>query len=82
VSSITSAYFDYKTAEKGEPVIVSAPLQKYSRKFLDRAATETGVLKKPCVHNEPLSENCSAIGQMLIDYGVLRDKIRALTGKK
>ena len=75
-ASATGAYFDYLTAEKAEGVVIVPPMQEYTPEFLAKAAVETDFLKEPCLHDAPL-DDCSALGQMLIDYGVLRDKIRA-----
>ena len=75
-ASATGAYFDYLTAEKTEGVVIVPPMQEYSPEFLAKAAVETEFLKEPCSH-DTVSDECSALGQMLVDYGVLRDKIRA-----
>ena len=75
-ASATGAYFDYLTAEKAEGVVIVPPMQEYTPEFLAKAAVETDFLKEPCPH-DTVSDECSALGQMLIDYGVLRDKIRA-----
>ena len=75
-ASATGAYFDYLTAEKAEGVVIVPPIQEYTPEFLAKAAVETEFLKEPCSHDD-VSDECSALGQMLIDYGVLRDKIRA-----
>ena len=75
-ASTAGAYFDYLTAEKAEGVIIVPPIQEYTPEFLGKAASESEYLKEPCRH-DLVNEKCSALGQMLIDYGVLRDKIRA-----
>ena len=74
VSSITSAYFNYKTAEKGETVVVTPPVVEYSDDLMTKAADELDFMKRPCPR-DVVSDDCSAISRMIIDYGDLRAKI-------
>tara|TARA_R100000152_G_C6733149_1_gene157585 strand:- start:151 stop:609 length:459 start_codon:yes stop_codon:yes gene_type:complete len=75
-ASSAGAYFDYKTSEKAEPVIVTPPTAEYSSEFMMRAALELEYLKRPCAKDEP-SDTCSTLGRMILDYGDLRAKIKA-----
>ena len=75
-ASSVGAYFDYKTLEKVEPVIVTPPTVQYSSEFMMRAALELEYLKPPCAADEP-SDTCSTLGRMILDYGDLRAKIKA-----
>ncbi len=75
-ASSAGAYFDYKTSEKAEPVIVTPPIVEYNPEFMMRAALELEYLKPPCAKDEP-SDACSTLGRMIIDYGDLREKIKA-----
>lgn len=76
VSTVASAYWDYKTAKKTEPNLIVPPTVKYSAEFLAQAATELKYMKPPCVVDTP-SASCSALGRMVLDYGNLRAKIDA-----
>ena len=74
IGSVTSAYFDYKTSEKGEPIIVTPPVAEYSGDLMTKAAIELDFMKPPCPR-DVVSDDCSAISRMIIDYGDLRAKI-------
>jgi len=74
--SLASGYFSYKTAEKGEAVIVTPPLVDYSDAIQSTAADKLEQLGAPCPRDVVIA-NCSAIARMIIDYGDLRRKIRA-----
>ena len=74
--SLASGYFSYKTAEKGAAVIVTPPLVDYSASIQASAADKLEQLGQPCPRDVVVS-NCSAIARMIIDYGDLRQKIRA-----
>ena len=76
VSSLGSAYFDYKTAEKSEPNLIVPPIVDYDRTFMAQAAAELEYMKPPCAADEPNS-TCSVLGRMILDYGDLRAKINA-----
>jgi hypothetical protein len=75
-ASTVGAYFDYLTSEKGEAVIVTPPLVDYTSQVQSRAADEFEQLGPPCARDH-LTENCSAAARFIMDYGTLRDKIRA-----
>ena len=75
-ASVTGAYFDYLTSEKGEAVIVTPPIVDYTSEIQTRAADEFDKLGPPCAR-DTVTENCSAVARFVMDYGTLRDKIRA-----
>jgi hypothetical protein len=75
-ASATGAYFDYLTAEKAEGVVIVPLMQEYGTAVQSQAADELDLLKSPCPA-DIVVPNCSALARMIIDYGVLRDKIRA-----
>jgi hypothetical protein len=75
-ASTVGAYFDYLTSEKGEAVIVTPPLVDYTSEIQDRAADEFEKLGPPCAR-DTVTANCSAAARFIMDYGTLRDKIRA-----
>jgi hypothetical protein len=75
-ASVTGAYFDYLTSEKGEAVIVTPPIVDYTSEIQTRAADEFEQLGPPCAR-DTVTENCSAVARFVMDYGTLRDKIRA-----
>lgn len=75
-ASVAGAYFDYLTSEKGEAVIVTPPIVDYTAEIQTRAADEFERLGPPCAR-DTVTENCSAIARFVMDYGTLRDKIRA-----
>ena len=74
-ASVTGAYFNYLSSENGETVIVTPPIVSYSASLQDRAADELEHLT-PCAR-DTVVKNCSAIARMILDYGTLRQKIRA-----
>ena len=75
-ASVTGAYFDYLTSEKGEAVIVTPPIVEYDAKVQDRAADEFEKLGPPCARDTIIGD-CSAAARLIMDYGTLREKIRA-----
>ena len=80
-ASAVGAYFDYKGAEKGEPVIVTPPIEDYSKELQDAAAAEMKALNGPCPRDTVIVAHCSAVKRMMIDYGDLRQRIRAAREK-
>ena len=72
------AWFDYKSAEKGKPVIVTPPLVDYSDAVQSRAADELEELQPPC-SRDVIVGDCSVAARMILDYATLREKIRAAT---
>ncbi len=75
-ASVTGAYFDYLTSEKGEAVIVTPHIVEYDPKVQDRAADEFEKLGPPCARDTIIAD-CSAAARLIMDYGTLREKIRA-----
>tara|TARA_A100000172_G_scaffold38994_1_gene23777 strand:+ start:2351 stop:2785 length:435 start_codon:yes stop_codon:yes gene_type:complete len=75
-ASVTGAYFDYLTSEKGEAVVVTPPLTDYAPEIMARAADEFEQLGPPCARDTIVAD-CSAAARLIMDYGTLRDKIRA-----
>ena len=76
-ASAVGAYWDYQGAKKGEPVIVTPPIEAYSKELQDAAAAEMKSLNGPCPRDTVNVTYCSAVKRMLIDYGDLRQRIRA-----
>lgn len=74
--SVASGYFGWLTSEKGEAVIVTPPIVEYDVEVQDRAADEFEKLGPPCARDTIIG-NCSAAARLLMDYGTLREKIRA-----
>lgn len=74
--SIASGYFGYLTSEKGEAVIVTPPIVEYDPKVQSRAADEFEKLGPPCARDTIIAD-CSAAARLIMDYGTLREKIRA-----
>lgn len=60
---------------------VGPDLAKYSPAFQKQAAAELKAQKPPCAA-DVANEHCSALHRLTIDYGNLRDKIRAWLGLK
>ena len=71
------AYYDYKGAEKGEPVIVTPPIEAYSKELQVAAAAEIKAISNPCPRDSVNVTDCSAVKDMVIDYGDLHQRIRA-----
>ena len=67
------AWFDYKSAQKGKPVIVTPPLVDYSDAVQDRAADELEALQPPC-SRDVIVGDCSVAARMILDYATLREK--------
>ena len=70
------AYSDYKGAKKGEPVIVTPPIEDYSKE-LQAAAAEMKAIPDPCPRDTVNVSGCSALKRLVIEYGDLRQRIRA-----
>jgi len=75
-ASAVGAYWDYRGAKKGEAVVVTPPLVEYSPTIMNQAAAELEFMRPPCARDIAVGE-CSALSRMIIDYGDLREKIRA-----
>ena len=71
-----SAYFDYKTSEAAEPIVVAPDVVDYTAAVQDRAADELDRLGKPCPADTVIAD-CSAVARFVIDYGRMRDQVRA-----
>ena len=81
-ASAVGAYWDYKGAKKGEPVIVTPPIDAYSKKLQAAAAAEMKALNGPCPRDTVNVSDCSALKRLVIDYGDLRQRIRAAKDEK
>lgn len=75
-ASSIGAYWDYRGAKKGEPVIVTPPIEAYSNDVQAAAAAEMKALAGPCPRDTVVGD-CSVLKRMVIDYGDLRQRIRA-----
>ena len=75
------AYWDHKGAKKGEPVIVTSPIEAYSKELLAAAAAEMRAIPGPCPRDTVNVTDCSAVKRTVIDYGDLRQWIRAAREK-
>ena len=73
--------WDYRGAEKGEPVIVTPPIEDYSKELQDAAAAEMKAIPGPCPRDTVNVSDCSALKRLVIDYGDLRQRIRAAREK-
>ena len=80
-ATAVGAYFDYKGAEKGEPVIVTPPNEAYSKELQAAAAVEMLAISGPCPQDTVNASGCSALKRLVIDYGDLRQRIRAAREK-
>ena len=69
------AYWDYQGAKKGEPVIVTPPIEAYSKELQAAAAAEMEAIPGPCPRDTVNVTDCSAVKRMVIDYGDLRQQI-------
>ena len=79
-ASAVGAYYDYKGAKKGEPVIVTPPIDAFSYELQAAAAAELKSLNSPCPRDTVNVSDCSALKRLVIDYGDLRQRIRASKG--
>ena len=75
------AYWDYQGAKKGEPVIVTPPIEAYSKELQAAAAAEMKAIPGQCPRDTVIVANCSAVKRMVIDYGDRRQRIRAAREK-
>ena len=76
------AYWDYRGAKKGEPVIVTPPIEAYSKELQAAAAEEMKAIPDPCPRDTVNVSGCSALKRLVIDYGDLRQRIRAAKDEK
>lgn len=76
VAGSASAYFDWKTSEASEPIVVAPDLVDYTAAVQDRAADELERLGKPCPADTVIAD-CSAVARFVLDYGRMREQVRA-----
>lgn len=76
VAGSASAYFDYKTSKAAEPIVVAPDVVHYTAAVQGRAADELEQLGKPCPADTVIAD-CSAVARFVIDYGRMRDQVRA-----
>ena len=62
-ASAIGAYYDYKGAERGEPVIVTPPIEDYSKELHAAAAAEMKSLNGPFPRDTVNVVNCLAVKQ-------------------
>ena len=67
-ASSIGAYCDYRGAKKGEHVIVTPPIEAYSKDVQAAAAAEMKALAGPCPRDTVVGD-CSVLKRMVIDYG-------------
>jgi hypothetical protein len=62
------------------PVLIAAPdLEAYGPEFQARMADELEAMPEACDRIDP-NPTCSAIARAVMDYGKLRDQVRAMEG--
>lgn len=66
-------------ADNSSHVVAPRPLA-YAETVQQRAAEELAALGAPCPRDS-LTEGCSAVHRLVIDYGNLRGQLRALHGE-
>ena len=71
-----SAWFDYKTSKATEPIVVAPDIVDYTAVVQARAADELDRLGKPCPADIVIAD-CSAVSRFVLDYGRMRDQVRA-----
>lgn len=65
------------TQASDSPSFVATPdLYNYDDSVQERAAEEVDQLAPPCPRDQVFAD-CSALHRMIIDYGTVRDQIRA-----
>ena len=80
-ASAVGAYWDYRGAEKGKTVIVIPPIEDYSKELQAAAAAEMKAIPGPCPQDTVNVSDCSALKRLVIDYGDLRQRMRAAREK-
>ena len=75
------AYRDYQGAKWGEAVIVTSPIEAYSKERQAAATAEMKAISDSCPRDTFNVTDCSAVKCMAIDYGDLRQRIRAAREK-
>lgn len=76
VAGTASAYYDWKTSKASEPIVIAPDLVDYTAAVQGRAADELERLGKPCPADTVIAD-CSAVARFVIDYGRMRDQVRA-----
>ena len=80
-ASAVGGYWDYRGVKKREPVMVTPPITACSKEQQDAAAAEMRALNGPCPRDTVNVTDCSAVKRMVIDYGHLRQRVRAAREK-
>ena len=75
-ASLGGAWLNYLAKEQSEPIIVAPDVVDYSASVQDRAADELERLGEPCPADAVLAD-CSALARFVVDYGRMRDQVRA-----
>ena len=70
-----------KGAEKGEPGIVTLAIEAYSKELQAAAAAEMKSLNGPCPRDTVNVTNFSPVEHTVVDFGHLRQRIRAAPEK-
>ena len=60
---------------------MTTPIEDYSKELQAAAAAEMKAIPDPCPRDKVIDVNCSALKRMVIDYGNLRQRIRAAREK-
>lgn len=76
IAGSASAYYDWKTSKASEPIVIAPDLVDYTAAVQGRAADELERLGKPCPADTVIAD-CSAVARFVIDYGRMRDQVRA-----
>ena len=76
VAGSASAYFNYKTSEAAEPIVFAPDLVDSTAAVQARAADELDRLGKLCPADIVIAD-CSAVSRFVLDYGRMRDQVRA-----
>ena len=80
-ASAVGAYWDYQGAKQGEPVIITPPIEAYSKERQAAATAEMKAISDSCPRDTFNVTGCSAVKRMAIDHGDLRQRIRAAREK-
>ena len=73
-ASAVGAGWDYKEAKKGEPVIVTPPIEAHSNDVQAAATEGMKSIADPCPRDTVVVTVCSAVKRLVKDYGDLRMK--------
>lgn len=76
-SSLTASALLLSACATGSSSVVTPELEDYSKAFQAKAADELAADdRRPCDRREP-HPPCSALKRLAIDYGNMREKVRA-----